>query len=266
MNEFIHRQLLELYRAGQLEAGVTPEMLAPLAKSLGPTLRRYQAKEDTLPNRATLRIMANNFLQDGPLVQSLLNYGSPEAATLWSDLHLRLTQQARRQWFYLDPVYRDKIIGATYLRIYRYLPNFLFKSRLDTWIYTILKNEFLRLRDRIEQEHRQKTYLDKPLWENMTLADYIPAPQVDPLAVITWQQALDEFWQRLDQIEQPPNPEIFRLHMAGYKLHEIQAALGENSPALSTIHRRIQRMLNHLQVDPVMGDIAGRLGFLAESP
>lgn len=264
MSQATYRWLFALYEAQKLPEDVPAAMLKPLARALTPYLRRYQAKVGAPPDEATLRAIVHNFIHDGPLVETLLNYHTPEAAALWRDLHGRLVGYTQRHWSGLDAIYQDKMVGATYLRIYRHLPNFLFKSRLDTWIFTILKNEYLRIKAQIELEQGQKVYLDDPIREGATLRDFLPMPQADLLAQVDWNQTLEDFWRRIEAVEKEPGPKMLRLHLAGYKLHEIQAELGENPPDVSTIQRRIRRMLRRLQGDPVINEIAWRLGLVTE--
>jgi len=258
----IQHQLADLLLQGVLDPQLTAEMVPSLARALQPQVAKYQATHGQFPTSMVFQTMANNYNQDGPLVQALLDYNSPTSAQLWQVIHQKLLRQAQYRWPHLDVVYQDKVVGEAYLRVYRYLPNFLFLARLDSWIFTILKNEYLRLKSRSEQEQQAKQSLDEPIGDNLTWADQIPSKLPEPSALTDQQQLVADFWARLERLEKQSGVTLLKLHLAGYKLKEIQAELGADSPVLSTIQRRIQRILQKIETDPEMNELAQRLGVM----
>ena len=262
LEQTIYEALVTAWNTHGLDSGLTVEILPILAQALEPIIARYLTHYHAFPDLNTFRAMVNNFSQDGPLVQALLNYNSSEAAALWQELYQKLINQTRQQWPELDAHYQDKIVGETYLRIYRYLPDFLFKSRLHTWIFTILKNEYLRLKDKIKAEQKQKLSLDDKIGPGLSSNDCLASSTPGPPEIMARQQALDDFWQRLLKLRDQLDIKILRLHLEGYNQLEIQQQIG-CVRSISAISRRIDRLLKLLRTDEGIREIVRRLGILS---
>lgn len=253
----VYQALLEAYYRGQLDANITGIMLPALARSLVPHLQRYTCRHDTFPTSSMFEAIANNFIQDGPLVQMLLNYDQPEAVDLWQHLHHKLMGDIQRRWPDIGSDYQDKISGETYFRVYRNLPNFLFKSRLNTWIFTIAKNEYLRLKPKIDSDLRGKFYLDDQLGSGLKLQDYLLVSTLSPFDQTARQQALDKFWGHLRELRGELDVKILRLYLQGYNQLEIQEKIGIRSN--STISRRISHLLDLIKADTTFKEVLQQL-------
>ena len=243
----------------ELDSSITREMLPALAEHLQPIVTRYVDKEGTLPERKTLSVMVRNFNQDGPRVLALLKTHEHDKNGYWKDLRKQLERFAKRRFREVGSHYQEEIATRTWIRIHRYLPNYLFLAAFSTWNTTILNREYLRLRAKIEKEQQEASFEDPVGERGQTLGDYQPAPNPTPLATIERQQATEEFWQRLAQLGKELDLKILRLHMQGYTLEQIQQQLG-GSPSLSTISRRLKRLKQRMREDEVIKEIAERLG------
>ncbi|MDM8532697.1 hypothetical protein QUF63_16165 [Anaerolineales bacterium HSG25] len=259
----INKALEQAHQHGLLDESLRHEMFPALSEHLAPHVERYMVKYDMFPDGKAFRALVSNFNQDGPLVLALMDYHNPRAGELWMQLHQKLETQAQRSFPQLSPVYQDKLVGETYVRVYRYLPKYLFQARLNTWIFTILKNEFLRLKEKMAREQAQTVSLDDPLGEDgLTRGDRIPSDAATPDELTAQGQALADFWAQVERLGKQSGVELLKLHASGYKLKEIQQQLGDNSPVLSTIQRRIQRLIKKIEQDETMNEIARRLGVM----
>lgn len=258
----IQQTLRDALKRGTLDPTLTSEMMPALAEALTPYVARYFDKHGQLPTASILRVMANNFNQDGPLVEALLAHQTVEAGYLWQQVQQKLIRQTQRSWPRVNPVYQDKMVGQSYARVYRHLPKFLFQARLDTWIFTILKNEYLRLRARNLPDLEGQPHLEDTTSDNRTVGERLSTDEPLPEAVTAIEDSRQAFWQRVEQLGQQSGVELLRLHLAGYKLREIKEELGEDSPTLSTIQRRLKRLLAKIEADEVMRELAERLALM----
>jgi DNA-directed RNA polymerase specialized sigma24 family protein len=261
LKDRVYQTLQDAYYRGHLPAGLTVEMLSPLSQALHSPLQRYLHKHLTFPPLRMFEAIANNYIEDGPLVQMLLNYDQPEAVDLWRQLHSKLIHDIHRHWPGIGSDYQDKIVGETYFRVYRSLPNFLFKSRLNTWIFTISKNEYLRLKSKIDADLQSKLYLAEQLSSGSKLQDYLLVTTLTPLDLTLRQQALDNFWSHLTDLRGDLDVKILRLYLQGYNQLEIQEKIGIRSN--STISRRINHLLDLIKADATFKEVLQQLELAA---
>lgn len=257
----IHKLLVKGYHQNQLDASLTLPMLPGLAQALETPLERYIARYAALPEPPLLWAIVNNFVQDGPLVQAMLNYNRPESAALWREMHTNLTRYTQWKWPHIGSAYQDKIIGEAYIRIYRNLPGFLFKSRLKTWVFIILKNEFLRIKAEIDTNLKQRLYLYDPDKREFQVKDRLSSNRPAPLETVARQQAIDDFWERLNNLRDDLDVKILRLHIEGYNQLEIQQKIGY-ARSNSAISRRISRLTEFIRTDEAIQEIVQRLDLL----
>lgn len=265
-NDFVLSHLKAAISEDKLDQAINLEMLPALAEGLGPIVCQYMQQkggplsEGSFPDATILYKMANNFNQDAPRVRALLETCNSDQDSHWQRLHQQLEVAVRRKWPTISLMYQEEIAQRTWLRIHRYLPRFLFLARFSTWVTRILLNEYLRLKPKIEKEKRQRS-LDEPYQEGRTLADVLPSAEAKPHQKVEREQALQQFWQRLEQLGQALDCSILRLHLAGYKLEEIKEELG-GKPSVSTIWKRRKRLIQRIKEDEVIREIAQALGIL----
>ncbi len=87
---------------------------------------------------------------------------------------------------YLPARYRhaiDDIVQETYLRAYRSLVKNRFRgeSALSTWLYTIAKNETLRMIQRLDRHDRRRADLNVQEAGSAEPREYFPAPDMECL-------------------------------------------------------------------------------------
>lgn len=264
--EKIQHALETTHQQGLLDESMTPEILAPLAEAIAPIITGYLAQNNgDFPDQAALCTIAHNFNQDGPLVSGLISRNTPEAIAYWQQLEQQLQQKTRLQWPDIGSFYQEEITSQTLQRVHRHLSKFQFQARFSTWVYTIWKREYLRLKDKIEAEQTQEISLQQELNESRSLGETLPADEADPAEAAEKSQLIASFQLRLESVAQSLDVQIFRLHSEGYKLAEIKAILEkseERVPSVATIKRRKDRMLQTLQSDPEIRAIADELGLL----
>ena len=248
----------------ELENSIKLEMLPALAQALEPVIGQYVAKKESFPDSKTFRAIVNNFNQDGPRVRVLVKtrYADPDGH--WQTLREQLERNARRRWPNIGSFYQEEIADRAWIRIHRYLPGFLFVSRFSTWGTTILLNEYLRLKPKIEKD-KQKRSLDQADEKGRTLGDLLPSPTLGPQAEVERKQDLQQLRERIEELGQALDLKILLLHIKGYKLEEIKRELTRemaSAPAVSTIWKRKKRIMLRIKEDEVIRKIAQRLGIL----
>lgn len=252
-------EITHLHQNNGLDSKLTPEMLPALAESLTPHIDRYLAKFNSFPEGKLFRPIVNNYVKDGPWVETLSAVDSPGAGQSWNQLRETLLKTTRQKWTWLSSAYRDEIVDRALIRIERNLPSFLFMARFNTWVTTILIREYLRLEGKIKEEEERERSIDDP--ENNP---EIPGPSPLPEDATEKGQVILELQQRIEALGKALDVKILRLHIAGYTLKEIKQQLGKNAPSISTIKRRKDRLLDRLKEDPVVQEIAQELGLLSD--
>jgi len=249
--------LTQYYHDNKPATEIILDELPALADSLLPRLKHYVAKYDSLPDSKLLWSIANNFYLDGPLVEALSDLDpSPDAVKALDELRDNLVKLAHKKWPEISTFYREKIISQTLERVWKGLPKFLFMSRLSTWIFTILRNEYLRLQKKIQEEQARETHLEqKDVIEFMA-----NRPSPGPSKTLECKQVVDELWQRIDELEGELAVRILRWRQADCTLEEIKQKLGKDAPSIATLSRWIKRWLNRLKEDEQFKEIARRLG------
>jgi DNA-directed RNA polymerase specialized sigma24 family protein len=260
----ILQAITELYEAGKLDSRLVPEMLPALAEALAPTVNRYWPEEQRFPEPEIFLPMIRNFIQDGPLVQALLAIDSPEGSRVWGQLREKLRQKTRQKWSWLATVDQEAIVDAAYDRARRYLPTFMFLSRLSTWIERILVREYLRRKPRIEVEQKILVSIDKEVAKGLTPVELIASAETGAEEVVEHEQVIQALKQRIARLGAEPDVKILLLHLSGYTLEEIKKKLSQEQIFLSvpTIKRRKDRLISHLGADPFIKEIARQLGIL----
>lgn len=238
-----------------LHDNIRAEMWPALAQALERVIGQYIAQKGALPDPRTFRVMVYNFNQDGPRVQALLESRDVDEQQYWQTLRQDLERQAGKKWHFIGSVYREEMTDRTWIRIHQHLPNFLFLSRFSTWASSILLREYLRLKPKWERD-RERRSLDKPNEKGWTLGDILPSDKPSPEEQVTLQLLIEDFWKRLQQLHNGLDVRILRLHLAGYKLVEIQDQLGEDPISVSTIWRRLDRIKKRLLKDEIIHSIA----------
>lgn len=146
----ILRLLQEAHTHQQLHSSITDEMLPKLAEVIEPVINQYVAKYGSPPNVKVFRTIVNNFTQDGPRVQALLETRESDKERYWQTLQLHFVRYTQRKWPTLASLHQKEIANRACLRMKRSLPSFLFLARFTTWSSTALSVEYLRLRQQIE--------------------------------------------------------------------------------------------------------------------
>ena len=146
----IERLLTEAYFHQQLDERITHDMLPKLAEAIEPVIDQYIAKYGSRPNVKVFRSMVNNFTQDGPRVQALLETRESDEQRYWQTLQLHFVRYAQRKWPTLASLHQKEIAHRACIRMKRSLPSFLFLARFATWGSTALSVEYLRLKGQIE--------------------------------------------------------------------------------------------------------------------
>lgn len=144
------RLLEEAYIHQQLHSSIRREMLPQLAEAIEPVIEQYITKYGSRPNVKVFRTIVNNFAQDGPRVQALLETRESDEKRLWLSLQLHFVRYARRKWQTLALLHQKEIANRACVRMKEALPSFLFLAGFATWSSTTLLFEYLRLRREIE--------------------------------------------------------------------------------------------------------------------
>lgn len=253
--------LQQAHQTNRLSQAISEEHLAPLAQAIQPYLKRYTKKEGEQPDLKTVAIIATNFFFDGPLVEAMLNFTETDSTPSWKALEEKLHREVKNRWPNIGPVYQTELVDRTWERTSRYLKGFLFLSRFNKWVFTILVREYLRLQAKIETEQAQMMTITSTPDSNATLLEQIPTPEAEPDEVVATKDTLTHIWHHLAKLAKDNNVTILRLWLEGYTLQEIQIKLGADAPSISTIKRRKDRLLQMLKEDRVLQQIARQLGF-----
>lgn len=255
-------RLTELFDNQLLPPSLTIEMLHPLAEALVPVLDRYVAKEDVQPDEKIFLAITKNFIQDGIKVQSLFDASNTED---WELLRQELAKTVQKNWGDLGLTEQDDLVNLTLIRIHRGLPGFLFKSSFSTWAIAILKNEYWRLLGKLKKVRERELSLDQENDDGITFSHKLPSSDADPQDTVAQQLIADHLWSIIESKRNSLEAKILRLHAEGHTLEDIKALLGEPAPSISTIQRWVKRLMQMMETDPLVREVAQQYGILSDA-
>lgn len=127
---------------------------------------------------------------------------------------------------------KEDLVQETFIRALKSVHNFINDPKLMTWLYVIMKNIY------INQYRREKR-------KNIIYDDYVHTDYFDTVSFNQNENKMihDDIQKALACIPED-NAEIFRLHLDGYKYHEIAEAY--NLPE-GTVKSRIHQTRKILQ-------------------
>lgn len=149
----------------------------------------------------------------------------------------------------------------------RYLPGFLFLSRLSSWVETILHNRGLGWWSKNQARLHNETSLDQPVGsdngaEATNLGDLLPADERPFESAWEYTQSTQELWQRLEKLGDELDVTVLRmLYADGYKQTEIAERL-QISNAKITRHK--QRMFERIANDEQIRKMVGQFGIASD--
>lgn len=108
---------------------------------------------------------------------------------------------------------KEDLIQETYLRALKSINNFVNDPKLVTWLYVIMKNVYI---NQYRKEKRKNVIYD--YFSNADSNDNISTN-------LSENKMINEDIQKAIDSLSTENAEIFRLHLDGYKYHEIAEAL-----------------------------------------
>lgn len=259
--------LNQAFQQKQLDGSITQAMLPQLGRALEPVLQRYLAKEGVWPTPPVFCRLVNNFVQDGPRVQALFNTRERDEQALWQKLRAHLIQRAGKKWPQLSLAEQEEIVDEAWLRVHRYLPGFLFLSRLSSWVETILHNRGLAWWSKNQARLHNETSLDQPVGpgnstEATNLGELLPADERPFDSAWEYTQSAQELWQLLEKLGDELDVTVLRmLYADGYKQTEIAERL-QLSNAKITRHK--QRMFERIANDEQIRKMVGQFGIASD--
>jgi RNA polymerase sigma-70 factor (ECF subfamily) len=127
---------------------------------------------------------------------------------------------------------KEDLVQETFIRALKSVHNFINDPKLMTWLYVIMKNIY------INQYRREKR-------KNAIYDDYIHTDYFNSVSTnLTENKMIHDDIQKALAGLSADNAEIFKLHLDGYKYHEIAEAY--NLPE-GTIKSRIHQIRKNLQ-------------------
>lgn len=252
--EKILNMLDQAYQQGNLDTGIHPDLFPVLAAHLAELVKRpaYKGAMDSLK---LLTAMAKDLYFDMLRVQGLIE----EKNELWDDLSTALFKFARWRFTDIQEEDRQDIVQEALKRLQKSLPDFRFQCSFAGYAEKILKNEFLRWKDKRKRQLTDDVgnpltavSLDQPApgddaEDGISFIEKLLIPD-DQLAVEE-QVGYREILRRIKQILTEWEFRILSLHLDGYTLEEIKRELGNKAPSISTISRLLERAKKKLRDD-----------------